>query len=99
MTYRSRKLLDTAKDCPYCFGCGNHNDGTVVMAHANWYEYGKGGALKANDWAIAAMCFKCHTRIDQGHDMDKAEKKEFWRMAHVKTLTWLFDTGRLGFTG
>lgn len=65
------------------------------MAHANWHEYGKGGALKAHDWAVAAMCGTCHMEIDQGKGMSKDERKEEWRQAHVRTLEWLFETGRL----
>lgn len=92
MTYRNRKLLDAAKDAPRCFGCGHSNDGTVVMAHANWSEYGKGAGLKAHDWAIAALCYQCHTEIDQGA-LPKEEKKDRWIRAHIRTLAWLFDSG------
>lgn len=93
--WRSRKLLDAARDAPHCMGCFRHNAGDVVMAHANWHEYGKGGALKAHDWAIAALCGTCHMEIDQGKAMTKDERKETWIRAHVRTLEWLFETGRL----
>lgn len=95
MMYRSPKLLAMAREAPVCFGCGKSNDGDVVFAHANWHEYGKGGALKANDWAVAALCsLKCHSFVDSSKAM-KEEKKEFWIAAHVKTLAWLFETGRI----
>ena len=93
--FRSPKLLRYAKDAPRCMACGRHNSGDVVMAHANWSEYGKGMSIKANDWAVAAMCGQCHSELDQGSKMEKEERKEMWRMAHVKTLAWLFETGRL----
>ena len=95
MTYRNRKLLDAAKEAPVCFGCGKANEGDVVMAHANWSEYGKGAGLKANDWAVAAICtMKCHAYVDSSK-ASKEEKKQFWIAAHVKTLSWLFETGKV----
>lgn len=94
MNWRSRKLLDAAKEAPRCFCCGHSNNGTVVMAHANWHEYGKGAGIKAHDWAIAAMCYECHKQLDQGPD-SKQEKKDRWIRAHIHTLAWLFDSGRL----
>lgn len=93
--FRSPKLLRYAKDAPHCMACGRHNSGDVVMAHANWAEYGKGMSIKANDWAVAAMCGRCHSELDQGSKMDREDRKEVWRRAHVKTLAWLFETGRL----
>lgn len=95
MTYRSRKLLDSARDCPRCMGCGKHNEGDVVMAHANWHEYGKGGALKAHDWAVAALCtMQCHAYVDSGKG-SKEERKDFWLRAHIKTMAWLFESGKV----
>lgn len=95
MTYRSRKLLDSAKDAPKCMGCGRHNDGSVVMAHANWAEYGKGMGHKAHDWSVAALCGDCHASIDQGHHMSRDERKDFWRAAHIRTMAWLFESGKV----
>lgn len=94
MAYRSKRLLNFAKDAPHCFGCGKANAGDVVAAHANWSEYGKGMAHKAHDWAVAMICGDCHWIIDSSGS-SRADKKEAWRMAHVKTLAWLFETGRV----
>jgi hypothetical protein len=94
--YRSKKLLNAARDIPCCMGCGRHNDGSVVMAHANWSEYGKSMGMKAHDWAIAALGTNCcHGQLDDGKEMTREERKEFWCRAHVKTLEWLFETGRV----
>lgn len=93
--YRSRKLLDAAKEAPRCFGCGHSNDGTVVAAHANGSEYGKGMGIKAHDWAIAMLCHACHSAIDQGAHMTKDERKEAWLRAHVRTMAWLFESGKV----
>ena len=94
MMYRSKKLLQAAKDAPVCMGCGKSNHGDVVAAHANWSEYGKGMGMKAHDWAVAYLCHECHARIDQGQG-SKQDKREAWQRAHVRTLEWLFDTGVL----
>lgn len=93
--FRSRKLLDAAKDAPVCFCCGKQNDGTVVMAHANWHEYGKGKGIKAHDWAVAAICYECHSQLDQGNTMSNEDKKHVWIRAHILTLAWLFDSGKI----
>jgi hypothetical protein len=96
MMFRSPKLLAYAKDAPICMGCGKHNAGDVVMAHADWSEYGKGMGMKANDWAIAALCtMVCHPYVDTSSKATREERKEFWRRAHVKTIDWLFESGRI----
>lgn len=93
--FRSPKLLDCFRDAPICFGCGRHNDGSVVAAHANWSEYGKGMSIKAHDWAVAGLCRNCHSELDFGIKMKSEERKEFWRSAHIKTMAWLFANGKL----
>jgi hypothetical protein len=51
---------------------------------------GKGRSIKAHDFRIAAMCYRCHTRCDQGADLSKTERVEMWEDAHRKTVGWLF---------
>lgn len=83
-----------------CQHCGA-DDGTVCAAHANWSEFGKGGTRKADDIYIAAMCFRCHTWLDQGKGKDPTgvwddtEKKEVWLRAFIKTLLLLVLDGKL----
>ena len=92
-------MLDMANGmaCQHC-GC---QDGTTVMAHSNSHLHGKGGARKADDLFVAAMCFGCHSWIDQGRGNDPTgvwqdtEKDEVWRRAHDKTLLALFKAGKL----
>ncbi|WP_417219053.1 nuclease domain-containing protein [Achromobacter spanius] len=38
---------------------------TTVACHSNWGRDGKGGNIKAHDWAIAFGCSACHFFIDQ----------------------------------
>jgi hypothetical protein len=94
MSYRNKKLLAHAKHSPRCFCCGVSNDGTVVAAHANGSEYGKGMGQKAHDWAIAYVCYTCHTEIDQGQQT-REERKDMWLRAHIRTMAYLFDSGIL----
>lgn len=87
--FRSPKLLQSARgqDCTVMIpGVCNGNSETVVAAHANWQEYGKGGALKAHDIFHARACSACHSELDQGKNLDYDEKKFFWQRGFERTL-------------
>jgi len=92
--YRNRKLLDAARELP-CQHCGTQ-DGTVVAAHSNQMRDGKGRSLKANDYRIASLCFKCHSELDQGAHMSRAERIEMWEEAHRRTIGQLFEREIIG---
>lgn len=83
MTYRNRKLLDLAED-QACVMCGAQ-DGTVVAAHSNLGEHGKGLGLKAHDCMHAWLCYRCHTEYDQGKKMNYEQKRDFILTAICKT--------------
>jgi hypothetical protein len=91
--YRNKKLLEVVRESP-CQHCGTE-DGTVCAAHANTAAAGKGMGIKAHDYMIAALCFRCHMSLDQGKDMTKDERVEMWQNAHNGTLAWLFQSGKL----
>jgi hypothetical protein len=91
--YRNKDLLEIVRQSP-CQACGRV-DGTVVAAHSNQLRDGKGRGLKAHDYRIAAMCFSCHSNLDQGNTMSKEERVEMWDEAHRKTIGWLFENDRL----
>ncbi len=93
MNYRNKKLLETVRGSP-CQLCGAE-DGTVVAAHSNQLRDGKGRSIKAHDYRIAALCFSCHSQIDQGSKMSREDRVEIWEMAHRKTVGWLFDNDKL----
>lgn len=95
MIYRSPKLLQAAKDCPRCMGCSRTNVGNVVAAHSNQLRDGKGRGLKAADYRIAFLCDLCHHALDHGMQMTKAERVEFWEMAHRHSIAWLFESGKV----
>ena len=92
--YRNRKLLDACRELP-CQHCGI-SDGTVVAAHSNQLKDGKGRGLKAHDYRIASLCYKCHMELDQGKDLSKQERTELWEEAHRKTIGQLFEQNLIG---
>lgn len=91
--YRNKKLLEIVRQSP-CQNCGAQ-DGTVCAAHSNQLRDGKGRGIKAQDHRIAALCFRCHSELDQGTKMSRAERVELWEEAHRKTIGWLFESGHL----
>lgn len=93
MNYRDARLLRAVRDAP-CMMCGIQ-DGTVVAAHSNQLRDGKGKGIKAHDYRIAALCYRCHAEIDQGSKMTKEQRLQAWEDAHRSTIGWLFDTKRL----
>ena len=68
---RSKPLLKLVAAMS-CQRCGFH---LAQAAHSNW-NGGKGRGIKASDNYIAALCQSCHTEIDSGHLMTKAEMSE-----------------------
>ena len=92
--YRNKKLLEAARLLP-CQHC-RVSDGTVVAAHSNQLRDGKGRGLKAHDYRIASLCYRCHMELDQGTKMDKAQRVEMWEEAHRKTLGQFFEQGIIG---
>lgn len=91
MTYRNRKLLDLAHGQP-CMHCGAE-DGTVVAAHSNASEHGKGLGIKAHDGMIAFLCHRCHFELDQGNTLERAAKRELFMRALARTYMRLWDLG------
>ena len=89
--YRNRKLLDAARELA-CQHCGV-SDGTVVAAHSNQLRDGKGRGIKAHDYRIASLCYRCHSDLDQGSTMSKQERIDMWEEAHRKTIGLLFERG------
>jgi hypothetical protein len=85
--------LEIVRESP-CQLCGA-SDGTVVAAHSNQLRDGKGRSIKAHDYRIAALCYRCHFDLDQGSKMSKEDRVDIWEMAHRKTVGWLFDNEHL----
>jgi hypothetical protein len=87
---RSPKLMRLVRKLR-CQNC-KADDGTVCGAHTNWGG-GKGKAVKADDNLIAALCHKCHIKIDQGSTLSKAERQDIWERAHLRTVHHLVIYG------
>jgi hypothetical protein len=67
-----------------------------VAAHSNQLRDGKGRGLKAQDYRIASLCYKCHAELDQGTHMSKAERIEMFEEAHRKTIGLMFEREIIG---
>ena len=91
MNYRNKKLTEVVRQFP-CQHCGIR-DGTIVAAHSNQLRDGKGKGIKAHDFRIAALCYRCHADLDQGSQMSKDERREVWEEAHRRTIGELFLRG------
>lgn len=87
--YRNKRLLEIVRQLP-CQIC-EIEDGTIVAAHSNQLRDGKGRGLKAHDYRIAALCYRCHMEIDQGKSLSKSARIEAWEEAHRKTIGELFE--------
>ena len=92
MMYRNKKLLKAVSLLP-CQICGLEN--ATQASHSNQLRDGKGKGIKAHDYRIAALCWMCHTEIDQGKAMTKEERVNAWDEAHRKTIGKLFEDGWL----
>lgn len=88
--YRNEKLLKKVRLVP-CSVC-NREDGTVVAAHRN---EGKGMGIKVSDALVAALCYQCHTTLDQGSDMTREERRQFWNGAYIKTIKYMIENEML----
>lgn len=93
MTFRSRKLLNMARD-QECVACGAE-DGTIVSAHSNFGCHGKGMAMKASDAAIMHLCGACHAQMDQGKLFDRKQKLATTHEYIARTLMRLVEQGML----
>ena len=91
MAYRNRKLLDLARN-QACVNCGAE-DGTVVPAHSNLGEHGKGKSLKADDSMVMWLCHTCHSELDQGKRMSRDERREFTYKMILRTYARMWEQG------
>ena len=90
---RDERLRDMCRAlaCQHC-GYSGENAG-VTWAHSNQSKHGKAGAMKASDVYVAALCWICHRRLDQGKDWTQEEKVAHWTAAHRKTVALAVKSG------
>lgn len=87
-----------------CQNCGCQ-DGTIVAAHSNLQEHGRGSHHKAHDLFVAFLCHSCHSWLDAGGNIKDpsglylciaAEKREMFIRAMTKTQIILLRDGVIG---
>lgn len=66
-------------------------DGTIVAAHSNLLEHGKGKGIKAHDGMSAWLCHRCHAEYDQGKLMDREQRRDFILTAICRTYMRMWD--------
>ena len=95
LTFRSEDLRRLVVQLP-CMNCGVER--YTQAAHMN---FGKGGAIKASDAALAALCCDrlgirgCHSLLDQGGIFTKEERRAFEMEMVAKTYIALVERGFL----
>jgi hypothetical protein len=89
--FRSPKLLSLARG-QACVMCDTEDD-TVVAAHSNLLEHGKGRGMKAHDGMHAWLCYRCHSELDQGKNQTKEERRELMLTGISRTYMRLWDKG------
>ena len=90
--YRNQKLRDLANEAPHCMYCKTPRDGTIVLAHSNLLQHGKGTSQKSQDFP-AYVCAKCHREIDGAGD--KWMRHEQLMEAGYWSVIWLLESGHL----
>lgn len=65
------------------FACRNEQH-TVVPAHSNQLKHGKGKGLKADDEKTVPACARCHYELDQGKNLSKEARRQFWDDAYER---------------
>lgn len=89
-TFRDKRWLKAVSELP-CALCGR--EGMTQAAHRNEM---KGMGLKTDDSAVAALCFVCHTELDNGRDMTRDKRRSEMDRAIVHTLIALTRAGVVG---
>lgn len=60
---------------------------TVVPAHSNQQQHGKGMGIKADDLYTVPACLHCHAELDQGHRLTKDERRLAWDRAYERWIS------------
>ncbi len=91
--YRNPRILASANG-QFCTVRSPHcrNDNTVVWAHSNYLEDGKGKGIKAHDIFGCYACEACHRWLDQSGD-SKEMKRDVFHRAMKRSLLRLLEAG------
>jgi hypothetical protein len=66
-----------------------HDPQTVVWAHSNLGDHGKGKSIKAHDCFGFLACDKCHYFVDQGKRLNLTQRRTIQRQAMELTRNYL----------
>lgn len=83
MNYRNKALTDSANG-ESCVACGAQDD-TVVWAHSNRQEHGKGTGIKSHDLLGLYLCAGCHRLYDEAKN-GREYAEQFFRLFYPKTM-------------
>jgi len=102
MIFRSESYRRLVATMP-CIRC--KRAGPSQAAHANTAPFGKGGQIKANDWAVFPLCadrpgeLGCHSQHDRYLDgLSKSERIDMEAMYIAQTFGALMSDGSLEVT-
>lgn len=88
--HRCRRWLSAVHEIDECVLCGTHG---IQAAHSN---QDRGMGQKASDALTAALCPACHHECDNGHRLNKAERRARMDRAIVLTIDQLARRGLIG---
>lgn len=99
--YRNKALRDSAKGQPCMLlehedlmgGPYRHESATVVWAHSNLAEHGKGKSLKAHDAFGLFACARCHHELDRGTRLTNEQRRLLTAVGMRRTRRHLIDCG------
>lgn len=97
MTHRSKRLRESAKRAPHCFGCGlqNPNGDLLCLAHSDALADGRGVGHKSDDNKGAILCDRCHGDVGGRTGWSKDRKRAYHKAAHLRTVEWWKREGYL----
>lgn len=87
--FRCKKIREMAKG-EACTHCGA-NDGTIVAAHQNGLQAGRGMGMKAHDFYVAYLCSDCHDQYDSSrlHFAKEIREIHFLRAMQKTMAIWV----------
>ena len=91
MIYRNIKLTKLVRELP-CQHCGIQSE-TICAAHRN---EGKSMGAKTSDALVAALCFECHFKLDNGKELTKEDRRDMWNRAYIGTMQYLWEHNMIG---
>ena len=87
---KNKSWLMAVGEIDHCVLC--HSNHMLQVAHRN---YGRGKSQKSPDYQTARLCQECHHAIDNGHKLEKMERRWLMDKAIVETYSILLNDGKL----